>query len=86
MNLPTTQISFLLHLLINLEQVTEQDCNINGYRSRLSDLENKYNLPLKEKWIKRKNRWGNTCNFKAHYLLEKDKPKATRIFNQMVSK
>ncbi len=69
--LPKTTKAMILHLLLNKGEVSEQDFKINSFRSRLSDLIIKHELPIRHRVVKFTNRFKRQSQFREHYLLKK---------------
>lgn len=83
--IPKTQKTYLLNLLINKKEVSEIDFNINGYRARLSELENKHGIVLKETWHSGKNRFGRGFSYKSHSIPKECKADAKQILKQLLT-
>lgn len=81
--LPKTTKAMILHLLLNKGEVSEQDFKINSFRSRLSDLIIKHDLPIRHRVVKFKNRFKRSSQYREHYLLKRDFPRAIKLYNQI---
>lgn len=77
---PKSALAEVLHGLITRAEISEQDYNLNSFRTRLSDLRLKYNIPVRFSERKTKNRHGHTTVYRVHYLWRLSIPRATRIY------
>lgn len=80
---PRTTLAEVLHGLITRSEISERDFNLNGFRTRISDLRLKHKIPVRFAEKKRKNRHGHTSIHRVHYLWRLSVPRAMRIYEQI---
>jgi hypothetical protein len=86
MIMPNSTLTFVLHLLIEKGNVSERDTKLNGYRTRISEIENKHGIKLKEKIVKFTNDFGRKGWYKEHSIEPGYKEKAKTVLKELVSK
>ena len=82
--LPNSQITFILNQLIHKGSISERETNFNGYRSRKSELINKYGLRLIEVKIPFKNVFGHKSYYTQIRLDKRHLKKASSLYIQLV--
>ena len=84
--LPNSQITFILNQLIHKGSISERETNFNGYRSRKSELINKYGLRLIEVKIPFKNAFGHSSTYKQIKLDESSIEDAKKLYENLITK
>lgn len=80
---PNSQTSEILYkMLTDNRGVSEQEFDINGFRSRISELRDVLNVKHVVKPFK--NKYGRESNHRVHFLTNTEKKKAVRIYKEMV--
>jgi len=59
---------------------------MQGFRTRISEINNRHGIRLKVVKINTFNRFGNPLTYHLHRLPESEKQKAIEIYNKMVNK
>lgn len=83
MNLPQPKNSTqeVLLYLLKYGKVSIMDFSyLSGFRTRISDLKNKYGLNIQTEMQTAKNKFNRTYNYAEHYLPETEKNKAANIY------
>jgi len=80
---PKSAKATILYGLITRQEISEQEYPFNGFRSRVSDLKLKHNLPIRFKKIKGKNQFGHAMVYRVHYLWRISIPKAIRLYRKI---
>ncbi len=85
MKTPQTNTQEVLYTLIENGKVSIFDYPyLSGFRTRISELKNKYGLKIETKKMQNINRFGNNYTFSMHYLV--DKQQAVSLYEQINSK
>ena len=81
---PKTAMQEVLFTLINKGYVSLFDFGwMQGYRTRVSEIVNKHNLPLLTVHDSRYNKFGNKYTYAIHKLPKEAKNKAIEIYNNL---
>lgn len=85
LKLPTTNTQEVLYTLIKRGDVSILDfAYLPGFRTRVSEIINKYGLNLKRMEVTRYNKFGNPYRFAIHALPNKEeKEKAINIYKKL---
>jgi hypothetical protein len=84
MQKPNTQLTdILFNLIKSVKGISERDFNYNGFRSRISEL--REHLLIKETLISFKNRFGNSGQYKKHWITNTEKAKAVKLYKSLFS-
>lgn len=84
MNLPapTNQLQKILLSLINSDKgISEREFNLNGFRTRISDLRKWLNIKHTE--IPFTNEFGRSGTYRKHWLMNSEKEKAVQLYLQL---
>ena len=57
---------------------------LSGFRTRVSEIRNKYGLRLTQKMVLKKNKYGNTFSYANHILNDNNKQKAIELYKEMI--
>lgn len=82
---PLTQKAYLLHSLLNQEAINEQECKMNSFRARISDLRDD-GVDIKNRWIPFLNRCFKKSRYMEHFLLKEEEENAILIYNRINTK
>lgn len=86
MKKPTSNISEVLFELIRKRKVSFHNFDyMQGYRTRVSELSNKYGLNLKTELVSDKNKFGNPYQYAVHYLPENQRNKAVKLYDKLIA-
>ena len=78
---PRTNVQEVLLTLILQKYVSYKDFSyMQGFRTRVSEINNKYGIRLDTVNSKEYNRFGNIMNFHIHKLPEDQKQKAIEVY------
>jgi hypothetical protein len=80
---PKNQKAKILKALIECNEISERDFSMNGFRTRISELINDYDVPIQHQWKEFTSEFGNPGRYRVHYLLTIDLEKATKIYEQL---
>lgn len=83
---PTNQTATILAAMIQYEGISERDTSFNGFRTRISELKNDYELPIKKKMIEFTNQFGRKSKYSFHYLDEIDRLDAANVYEKVNKK
>jgi hypothetical protein len=85
MNLPqpTNQAADILKALIESNGVSELTKKYNGFRSRISELKNKFGLNIRYVEKEFTNRFGRKSKYREHFLRNADKKEAERVYREI---
>jgi hypothetical protein len=79
--LSKNQRAFVLHMLLNKKEVSEQDVRVNGFRARISELNSLINIPYKK--CPFVTALGKKSLYRAHYLKKEQELDAIEIYNKI---
>ena len=75
------QRAYVLRKLLTNKEISEQDCRINGFRARISELNNYIQIPFTvKKFI---TELGKKSTFRAHFIPKKSKNEAIEVYNKI---
>lgn len=77
---PKSRKAELLRDLIMGKIISEQDYSYNRFRGDISDLKNKYHVPIRFAEEDFTNVYNHKSRFRKHYLLTIDRAKAEEIY------
>lgn len=80
---PKSRKAELLRDLILGKIIAEQDYSYNRFRGDISDLKNKYNVPIRYAEEDFTNIYKHKSRFRKHYLLTVDREIAIEIYKQI---
>lgn len=81
---PSNNTQEVLLTLIHFGKVSLFDFPyLAGFRTRISELKNKFELQLITVTKTQKNRWGNTYTYHEHILPDDERTKAINIYNNI---
>lgn len=80
---PTSQLASVLAAMIQYEGISERDTHFNGFRTRISQLHNQYNLPIKKKMVSFVNQFGRVSQYSFHFLEQENKELAVEVYNRI---
>lgn len=81
---PTTNTQEVLYTLIEQGHVSIFDFPyLSGFRTRVSELKRKHNVPINTISATRCNKFGNKYSYAIHKLLNKEK--AIEVYNRLTS-
>ena len=80
---PLNQKAFILHTLLNKGPVSERDFNMNGFRSRISDLRLDYDLDIQHTLKDFTNEFGRKGKYREHFLSTDEYEKAIAAYYMM---
>lgn len=77
---PTTVITHVLWLLINNKRISERSTFYNGFRARIADLRNKYNLRIKGTPQNFTNRFNHSGIYHLYSIDKRCRKKFTQLY------
>jgi hypothetical protein len=80
---PKSRKAELLRDLIMGKIISEQDYSYNRFRGDISDLKNKYQVPIRYAEEDFTNVYGHKSKFRKHYLLTIDREAAEKIYEKI---
>lgn len=80
---PKSRKAELLRDLILGKVIAEQDYNYNRFRGDISDLKNKYHVPIRFAEEDFTNVYKHKSRYRKHYLLTVDRDEAIKIYNRI---
>jgi len=81
---PKTHLTEVLYHLITHRKVSVESFYwMSGYRTRVSDLELKHGLVLKEEYKSFKSKYGNKSSITIHLLTDEYYQKAINVYNEL---
>lgn len=80
---PKSRKAELLRDMILGKMISEQDYSYNRFRGDISDLKNKYNVPIRYSEEPFENIYKHKNKFRKHYILTIDRELCERIYNQI---
>lgn len=83
---PTNQAAMILAAMIQYEGISERDTQFNGFRTRISELINHWELPIKKKMVEFTNQFGRKSKYSFHYLNEIDRLVAANVYEKVNKK
>lgn len=83
---PKNRKAELLRDLIMGKIISEQDYSYNRFRGDISDLKNKYNVPIRYAEEEFTNIYQHKNKFRKHYLLTIDREAAERVYEKINKK
>ena len=82
--LPKSNTQEVLFTLIQQGDVSIMDFPyLSGFRTRVSELQNKYSLKLGKRMVLKQNKFGNTYSYANHILNDESKEKALQIYKEL---
>ena len=90
MTAPKTTQQKVFYLLLKAEiGLSERNLSLNGYRQRLSEVRHilaKNCITLHHRWKSFKNEFGHKSQYMQHFIADKNKKKALKIYESLCKK
>lgn len=80
---PKNQRAKLLKAMIEGNEVSEQAFGWNGFRTRISELINDWDVPIRNAWKPFVNEFGHPGKYKVHFILTVDKEACISIYEKV---
>ncbi len=80
---PKNQRAKVLKALLERSEISERDFEMNGFRTRISELILDYDVPIQHQWKTFTSEFGNPGRYRVHYLLTIDRSKCVEIYEQL---
>lgn len=77
---PKSKIAKVLYALASGKAISEQDFDINSFRSILSDLRNDYNVPIRHVKEVSKDEFGKQSWYYRYFTLTIDRKKCQKVY------
>lgn len=83
---PKSRKAELLLDLISGKMITERDYDYNRFRGDISDLRNKYQVPIRHAEEDFTNKYQHKNKFRKHFILTIHRKKAQKVYQQINGK
>jgi hypothetical protein len=80
---PKNQKAKILGRLIAGEMLSERQENMNGFRTRISELRMDHEVPIRFNWKPFTNEFGHEGKYKVHYILSVDTELCMQIYERI---
>ncbi len=80
---PKNQRAKLLKAMIEGNEVSEAAYGWNGFRTRISELINDFDVPIRSVWKPFVNEFGHAARYKVHFILTVDKDTCIEIYEKL---
>lgn len=80
---PKNQRAKLLKAMIDGREVSEAEYGWNGFRTRISELINDFQVPIRHAWKPFTNEFGHPGRYKVHFILTVDKDTCIEIYEKV---